>query len=111
MLPSAFLWALALALASTCLAAESLYKTLGGLLITWVDYLIANDQLGGMLQRLISRKRIVLVAISYILGRADEQKLSKKYHPDLNPDEAAHEKFIEVAKGIYHIYSNHISQS
>jgi hypothetical protein len=31
MLPSAFLWALALALASTCLAAESLYKTLGGL--------------------------------------------------------------------------------
>ena len=72
MLPSAFLWALALALASTCLAAESLYKTLGGLLITWVDYFIANDQLGGMLQRLISRKRIVLVAISYILGRADE---------------------------------------
>jgi DnaJ-related protein SCJ1 len=27
------------------------------------------------------------------------QKLSKKYHPDINPDEAAHEKFIEVAKG------------
>jgi hypothetical protein len=30
---------------------------------------------------------------------ANSQKLSKKYHPDLNPDEAAHEKFIEVAKG------------
>jgi DnaJ-class molecular chaperone len=27
------------------------------------------------------------------------QKLSKKYHPDVNPSEAAHEKFIEVAKG------------
>ena len=27
------------------------------------------------------------------------QKLSKKYHPDINPDEAAHERFIEVAKG------------
>jgi len=27
------------------------------------------------------------------------QKLSKKYHPDINPDEAAHEKFIEVSKG------------
>lgn len=27
------------------------------------------------------------------------QKLSKKYHPDLNPDEAAHEKFIELSKG------------
>jgi len=25
--------------------------------------------------------------------------LSKKYHPDINPDEAAHEKFIEVSKG------------
>lgn len=27
------------------------------------------------------------------------QKLSKKYHPDINPDEAAHEKFIQVSKG------------
>lgn len=27
------------------------------------------------------------------------QKLSKKYHPDINPDESAHEKFIEVSKG------------
>jgi hypothetical protein len=25
--------------------------------------------------------------------------LSKKYHPDINPDEAAHEKFIEVSRG------------
>ena len=27
------------------------------------------------------------------------KKLSKKYHPDINPDESAHEKFIEVSKG------------
>ncbi|BEI83167.1 hypothetical protein CcaverHIS002_0310350 [Cutaneotrichosporon cavernicola] len=26
------------------------------------------------------------------------RKLSKKYHPDVNPDESAHEKFIEVSK-------------
>jgi DnaJ-class molecular chaperone len=25
--------------------------------------------------------------------------MSKKYHPDLNPDEATHEKFIELSKG------------
>jgi DnaJ-related protein SCJ1 len=31
------------------------------------------------------------------------QRLSKKYHPDINPDEAAHDKFIEVAKGLYQI--------
>lgn len=30
--------------------------------------------------------------------------MSKKYHPDINPDEAAHEKFIEVSKG------EHLSQ-
>jgi DnaJ-related protein SCJ1 len=99
MLPSAFLWALALALASTCLAAESLYKTLGGLSITAVDVRVANGQLEGTLQRLISRKRIVLVASTLYRAWTDKQKLSKKYHPDLNPDEAAHEKFIEVAKG------------
>ena len=29
------------------------------------------------------------------------QKLSKKYHPDINPDESAHEKFIEVSKGMW----------
>ena len=104
MLPSAFLWALALALASTCLAAESLYKTLGGLLIIWVDLEIANEQLGGTLQRLISRKRIVSVASKLSRISADRQKLSKKYHPDLNPDEAAHEKFIEVAKGKYQLH-------
>lgn len=33
------------------------------------------------------------------LGTGLRQKLSKKYHPDINPDEAAHEKFIEVSKG------------
>ena len=27
------------------------------------------------------------------------QKLSKQLHPDINPDEAAHERFIEVSKG------------
>lgn len=31
--------------------------------------------------------------------------MSKKYHPDINPDEAAHEKFIEVSKA-YEILSD-----
>lgn len=30
----------------------------------------------------------------------NNQRLSKKFHPDINPDESAHEKFIEVSKGI-----------
>ena len=37
------------------------------------------------------------------LDVSDNQKLSKKYHPDINPDEAAHEKFIEVSKGKHFI--------
>jgi hypothetical protein len=60
---------------------------------------VANDQLEGTLPRLISRKHIVYAASDLSSMSADKQKLSKKYHPDLNPDEAAHEKFIEVAKG------------
>ena len=34
------------------------------------------------------------------------QKLSKKYHPDLNPDESTHGKFIELSKGMrFHLCS------
>lgn len=32
-------------------------------------------------------------------GIADDQKLSKKYHPDLNPEKEAHDKFIELSRG------------
>lgn len=32
------------------------------------------------------------------LSNLTSQRLSKKYHPDINPDSAAHEKFIEVSK-------------
>ncbi|KAL1408814.1 DnaJ-related protein scj1 [Vanrija albida] len=33
------------------------------------------------------------------------RKLSKKFHPDINPDESAHEKFIEVARA-YEVLSD-----
>ncbi|WVO13544.1 hypothetical protein L204_101165 [Cryptococcus depauperatus] len=38
------------------------------------------------------------------------RKLSKKYHPDINPDEAAHEKFIEISKA-YEILSDSETRS
>ncbi|GFZ44621.1 hypothetical protein JCM24511_02345 [Saitozyma sp. JCM 24511] len=75
MLPTSLLALLALLLLSGCLAAESFYKILG----------VARDASEGDIKK------------AY-------RKLSKKYHPDINPDEAAHEKFIEVSRA-YEILS------
>lgn len=54
-----------------------------------------------MHRRRISRRPTESVIEHSIWVQAEQgnQKLSKKYHPDINPDEAAHEKFIEVSKG------------
>lgn len=76
MLPSTAIWVLSLLLLSGCLAAQSYYQVLG-------------------LRKDASETDI----------KKAYRKLSKKYHPDINPDEAAHEKFINVAKA-YEILSD-----
>ncbi|WVQ64558.1 uncharacterized protein L199_002725 [Kwoniella botswanensis] len=76
MLPSSLLFVLSLVLLSGCLAAESLYSVLG----------VKKDASEADLKK------------AY-------RKLSKKLHPDINPDEAAHERFIEVSKA-YEVLSD-----
>ncbi|ORX35044.1 hypothetical protein BD324DRAFT_633722 [Kockovaella imperatae] len=75
MLPSTILSVLSLIFLSGCLAAQSYYQVLG-------------------LRKDASEADI----------KKAYRKLSKKYHPDINPDESAHEKFIEVSKA-YEILS------
>ncbi|WVQ85189.1 hypothetical protein IAT38_007354 [Cryptococcus sp. DSM 104549] len=75
MLPSALLLALSLFLLGGALA-ESFYSVLG----------VKKDASDGDIKK------------AY-------RKLSKKYHPDINPDEAAHEKFIDVSKA-YEVLSD-----
>ncbi|WRT63412.1 uncharacterized protein IL334_000317 [Kwoniella shivajii] len=76
MLPSSVLFVFSLLLLSGCLAAESLYSVLG----------VKKDANEADLKK------------AY-------RKLSKKYHPDINPDEKAHERFIEVSKA-YEVLSD-----
>ncbi|WVF66346.1 hypothetical protein IAT40_001086 [Kwoniella sp. CBS 6097] len=76
MLPSSIFYALALLFLTGCMAAESLYSVLG----------LKKDASDADIKK------------AY-------RKLSKKYHPDINPDEAAHERFIEVAKA-YEVLSD-----
>ncbi|ADV24599.1 chaperone regulator [Cryptococcus gattii Ru294] len=75
MLPTTLFFLLTLALLSGCLA-ESLYSVLG----------VRKDASDADIKK------------AY-------RKLSKKYHPDINPDEAAHEKFIQVSKA-YEVLSD-----
>ncbi|KAI9633139.1 uncharacterized protein MKK02DRAFT_39117 [Dioszegia hungarica] len=76
MLPTSLVWIFSLCLLSGALAAESFYKILG----------VGRDASESELKK------------AY-------RKLSKKYHPDINPDEAAHERFIEVSKA-YEVLSD-----
>ncbi|RXK42649.1 chaperone DnaJ [Tremella mesenterica] len=76
MIPNTLLVALSLLLLSGCIAAESLYQILG----------LKKDASDADIKK------------AY-------RKLSKKYHPDINPDEAAHERFIEVSKA-YEVLSD-----
>ncbi|ODN75494.1 hypothetical protein L202_06625 [Cryptococcus amylolentus CBS 6039] len=76
MLPGPLLCIISLVLLSGCMAAESLYSVLG----------VKKGASDGDLKK------------AY-------RKLSKKLHPDINPDEAAHERFIEVAKA-YEVLSD-----
>ncbi|WVR03272.1 hypothetical protein IAU60_000263 [Kwoniella sp. DSM 27419] len=76
MLPSSLLYPLALLCLTCCLAAESFYSILG----------VKKDVSEGELKK------------AY-------RKLSKKYHPDINQEEAAHERFIEISRA-YEVLSD-----
>ncbi|ORY27317.1 hypothetical protein BCR39DRAFT_538313 [Naematelia encephala] len=76
MLPATLLWVCSLCLLTGCLAAQSFYSVLG----------IKKD------------------ATDVDIKKA-YRKLSKKLHPDINPDESAHHKFIEVSRA-YEVLSD-----